>query len=106
MAPGDDEDVDDDLFDEWERKTEKSETTKGDICQRIVARFSRPSPEVKGIRVQKKALEKVREAQNARARSKKKKVKRPKPGANEAPATVQTKSTEKVEAPRKTPQTK
>jgi hypothetical protein len=94
---------DEDLFDEWESKSSKSEDKKTDICHRIVARFSRPSPEVKGIRVQKEALDKVRKTQAARARAKKKKVKRPKRGANEAPILAPTRAEAKEKAPKKAP---
>jgi hypothetical protein len=55
---------DDVLFDTFETKTGNDKA--GDHCTRAIVRFSRPSPEVKGIRVDKKALKRVHRAREAR----------------------------------------
>lgn len=58
---------DDILFDTFESKTGKDKS--GDHCTRVVVRFSRPSPEVKGIRVDDDALKRVHRAREARRKS-------------------------------------
>ena len=63
---------DDDLWDAFEAKARKGEK-KGHSCQRVTVRFSRPSPETKGIRASKAALDRLkRDAEKKKKKRKKK----------------------------------
>lgn len=66
---------DDDLWDAFEAKARKGEK-KGQSCQRVTIRFSRPSPETKGIRASKASLDRLKRDAEAKRRSKKKKRKK------------------------------
>ena len=69
---------DDGLWDAFEAKVRKTKK-KGQACQRITIRFSRPSPETKGIRAAKTSIARLKKSEDARKKRAAKKARRQKP---------------------------